>query len=397
MNKENKMKAVVCHEKQLSVELITELTPTQGQVLLSVECCGICGSDLHMQQNCDHMHELTHKVGLKGVAKSSDRFVMGHEFCGRVLDYGPKTRKKLKTDTLVCAMPLLRVQGWGYQATGLSPQASGGYAEQILVQSPLMFEVPNGLRPDLAAMTEPMAVALHAVRRSRIKKTEPAIIIGCGPVGLGVILMLKAAGVKNIIASDFSPNRRRLAQACGADVVIDPKQCSPFDSWKEYGLLGDPSAAINHGLNLFEKIQALNIPWWHAWRIADKLGALPKRPVIFECVGMPGILQQLIQGAPLLSKIVGVGVCMQSDQIEPALALNKEIEIQFVIGYTPLEFRDTLYMIAEGKIDCSPLLTGVVGLDGVANAFQALGDPEQHAKILVNPQKTGTDIHPVTL
>ncbi|MGZ2367998.1 hypothetical protein ACTHI7_28930, partial [Citrobacter freundii] len=77
----------------------------------------------------------------------------------------------------------------GYLSTGLSPNASGGYAEQVLAQSSLMFEVPNGLDADSAAMTEPMAVALHAVRRSRVKTSEPAIVIGCGPVGLGVILM----------------------------------------------------------------------------------------------------------------------------------------------------------------------------------------------------------------
>ncbi|MFH4268429.1 zinc-binding dehydrogenase, partial [Acinetobacter baumannii] len=79
------------------------------------------------------------------------------------------------------------------------------------------------------------------------------------------------------------------------------------------------------------------LPWWHGWRMIDKLGALPKRPVIFECVGVPGVLQQIIEGAPLFSRIVGVGVCMQSDKIEPALAINKELEIQFVLGYTPLE------------------------------------------------------------
>lgn len=386
------MKAVLCHNNELRLETLPELKPAQGQVLLDVIRCGICGSDLHMQHSCDHMHELTSRVGLNGVAKSTDKFVMGHEFCGKILDYGPNTRHKFKTDTLVCAMPLLNVADMGYQATGLSPNASGGYAEQILVQSQLMFAVPNGLSPDLAAMTEPMAVALHAVRRSRIKKNEPAIVIGCGPVGLGIILMLKASGVKNIIASDFSVNRRRLAQICGADVVIDPKQSSPFANWKEYGLLGNASDAINFGIGLFEKIQALNLPWWHAWRVADKFGALPKRPVVFECVGMPGILQQIINGAPLFSKIVGVGVCMQSDQIEPALALNKEIEIQFVIGYTPLEFRDALHMIAEGKIDCSSLLTGVVGLNGVEDAFKALSDPEKHAKILIDPKKQGSDM-----
>ena len=83
---------------------------------------------------------------------------------------------------------------------------------------------------------------------------------------------------------------------------------------------------------------------------------------------------------------------MQSDRIEPALAINKEIEMQFVLGYTPLEFRDSLHMIAEGKIDCSPLITGIVGLEGVTHAFSALRDPELHAKILVDPKKTGYEI-----
>ncbi|WP_252719255.1 zinc-binding dehydrogenase [Acinetobacter baumannii] len=432
------MKSVLCHQATLQVVDQPNLTPAKGQVLLEVVRCGICGSDLHMQHHCDHMHDLAARVGFNGLAKSTDPFVLGHEFCGKVLDYGPKTRHKFKADTLVCAMPLLNVDQHGYLSTGLSPNASGGYAEQVLAQSSLMFEVPNGLDADSAAMTEPMAVALHAVRRSRVKTSEPAIVIGCGsslmfevpngldadsaamtepmavalhavrrsrvktsepaivigcgPVGLGVILMLKAAGVKTVVASDFSPNRRKLAEQCGADIVVDPKETSPFANWKEFGLLGNVSDAINMGMGLFDKLQATRLPWWHGWRMIDKLGALPKRPVIFECVGVPGVLQQIIEGAPLFSRIVGVGVCMQSDKIEPALAINKELEIQFVLGYTPLEFRDALHMIAEGKVNCSPLITGVVGLEGVTNAFEALRDPEQHAKILIDPKRSGSDI-----
>lgn len=387
------MKSVLCQNAELRVVERSKLEPVKGQILLEVVRCGICGSDLHMQHHCDHMHNLASRVGMSGVATSTDELIMGHEFCGKVLDYGPKTRKKLKQDTLVCAMPMLNVvDKGGYMPTGLSPNASGAYAEQVLAQSSLVFEVPNGLDADSAALTEPMAVALHAVRRSRIKNSEPAIVVGCGPVGLGVILMLKAAGVKHVIASDFSPNRRRLAKACGADVVIDPKQDSPFSNWKELGLLGNVSDAINMGLGIFDKVQAMSLPWVHAMRVGDKLGVLPKRPVIFECVGVPGILQQLIDGAPLLSRIVGVGVCMQSDKIEPALAINKELEFQFVFGYTPLEFRDALHMIADGKVNVTPLITGVVGLEGVTNAFAALRDPEQHAKILIDPKRQGVDI-----
>jgi len=107
--------------------------------------------------------------------------------------------------------------------------------------------------------------------------------------------------------------------------------------------------------------------------------------VIFECVGVPGIIDGVIGAAPLSSRIVVVGVCMGEDKIRPALANGKEIDLRFVFGYTPLEFRDTLYMLAEGKLDAAPLITGTVGLDGVAAAFGVLAGAETHAKILIDP------------
>jgi threonine dehydrogenase-like Zn-dependent dehydrogenase len=84
--------------------------------------------------------------------------------------------------------------------------------------------------------------------------------------------------------------------------------------------------------------------------------------------------------------VVVVGVCMGADQIRPAMAINKEIDLRFVLGYTPIEFRDTLHMLADGKINAAPLVTGTVGLDGVDNAFAVLNDPEAHAKILIDPK-----------
>jgi threonine dehydrogenase-like Zn-dependent dehydrogenase len=77
---------------------------------------------------------------------------------------------------------------------------------------------------------------------------------------------------------------------------------------------------------------------------------------------------------------------MGSDQLRPAMAINKEIDLRFVLGYTPLEFRDTLHMLADGKVNVAPLITGTVGLGGVEAAFDALGDPEAHAKILIDPR-----------
>jgi threonine dehydrogenase-like Zn-dependent dehydrogenase len=116
----------------------------------------------------------------------------------------------------------------------------------------------------------------------------------------------------------------------------------------------------------------------------------PKHPVIFECVGVPGVIESIIDGAPLFSRVVVVGVVVGRDQITPAMAINKEIDLRFVFGYTPLEFRDTLQMLAEGKVNPAPLITGTVGLDGVAAAFGALGDAERHAKILIDPRSGAT-------
>jgi threonine dehydrogenase-like Zn-dependent dehydrogenase len=107
--------------------------------------------------------------------------------------------------------------------------------------------------------------------------------------------------------------------------------------------------------------------------------------VVFECVGVPGVIEQIVNAAPLRSRVVVVGVCMEPDTFQPAMAINKEIDLRFVFAYDPAEFHDTLRMIASGKVDPRPLLTGTVGLDGVAAAFDALGDAERHAKILIDP------------
>jgi threonine dehydrogenase-like Zn-dependent dehydrogenase len=378
------MKAVVCQNAELSVHDIPDQTPQPGQVLLKVLRCGICGSDLHVRHHCNVFGKLIRRAGYQNFPDANEPMVFGHEFCGEVLDHGPGTPKSIKVGTRVCALPFIR-QGREIDCIGLSSRSHGAYAERIVVENTMMVPVPNGLSSNMAALTEPMAVGLHAVNRGEVKKGDVAIVIGCGPVGLAVICMLKAKGVRNVIASDFSPGRRALAKQCGADVVINPAEESPFSTWEQYGFLGGIPELLELAVGTREKLGKLPVPWWHTWRLAEGLGLKPKKPVIFECVGVPGVLNQIIDGAPLFSRVVVVGVCMQTDQIEPAMGNNKEVDLRFVMGYSPLEYRDALHMIAEGKVNCASLITGVVGLNGVDNAFNALRDPEQHAKILIDP------------
>ncbi|MCV7346321.1 zinc-binding dehydrogenase [Mycolicibacterium rhodesiae] len=382
------MKAVSCVHGNLSVVDLPAPEPSDGQLVLNVASCGICGSDLHAKDHADELSRTTEEIGYRHFMRSDTPVVMGHEFAGEVAERGRKTPKAFKVGTRVVSFPLVRAHG-GVHLTGLSPLAPGGYAEQVLVQAAMTFAVPNGLSLDIASLTEPMAVALHAVRRSEIKKRDTAIVIGCGPVGLGIICQLKALGVGTIVASDFSAGRRELAARCGAHVVVDPRVDSPYESAGSAGLT-DATALYEMGMSAMEKLRKLP-GWQHVYRVADAVGtAGPKRPVIFECVGVPGVLDGIIGAAPLNSRVVVAGVCMGTDQLRPSMANAKEIDLRFVFAYTPLEFRDTLHMLADGKLDASALITGKVGLDGVAAAFDALGDPEVHAKILVDPRSSVT-------
>ncbi len=377
------MKAVSCLHGELSVVDLPTPQPAAGQLLLAVKRCGICGSDLHARVHADELDGVAKTVGYDGSMRADTAVVLGHEFCGEVLETGARVGREFKPGTTVVAFPLLRADG-GVHLTGLSPHAPGGYAERVLAEASLSFAVPNGLDVDTAALTEPMAVALHAVRRSEITRRQTAIVIGCGPVGLAIICHLKAMGVGAVIASDFSPARRALAARCGAHVVVDPAVGSPYERLGK-GVVTGAQDLYELGVGSMEKLRKLP-GWAHLYRVADRLGAAgPKRPVVFECVGVPGMIEGIVAAAPVSSRVVVAGVCMEPDRFRPAVAGVKEIDLRFVFAYTPLEFRDTLHMLADGKVDASPLVTGTVGLHGVAAAFVALGDPERHAKILIDP------------
>jgi threonine dehydrogenase-like Zn-dependent dehydrogenase len=357
------MKAVVRRNKALVCDEIAELTPGEGQVLVRTLACGICGSDLHALHHMEHMIDLGRRSGApdSGFNPAADT-VFGHEFCAEILDHGPRSSKALKAGTRVVSVPIT-MHGGGVEALGFSNRLPGGFSERMLLSEALILEVPNGLPTDKAALTEPFAVGLHAVVKARLEPKAVCLVVGCGPVGLAVIAALKAQGHGPVIAADFSPRRRAAAEKLGADIVIDPGVENPHDRWEG---LGVPKSR-------------------GAQSMMRAMGNPVAQPVVFECVGSPGVLESLIEAAPGGAHIVVAGVCMETDRIEPSIAVTKEMELTFVLGYTPEEFAKTLRQISEGVIDVSGVVTGTVGLDGVAGAFTALGDPEAHVKILVTP------------
>ena len=385
------MRAVVCENAQLDVVDLLAPQPGERQVVIEVSGCGICGSDLHARHHADAQADVLAEAGYDGFMRSAQRVVMGHEFCGEIVDYGPRSDKKIPIGTPVVAVPLVR-RGKDMHAIGLSASAPGAYAEQVVVEESLMFALPNGLSPDAGVLTEPMAIGYHAVRRAEVGKKDVAIVIGCGPVGLAVIAMLKAKGVRTVVASDFSPGRRDLASKCGADIVVDPNEGSAYEALGDRGFVKTVPDAAWGAVVAIEKLKRLPSPvaWHHVWRAAERLGVKLKRPVIFECVGIPGIIDDIVTSAPLFSRVVVVGVCMEADRFRPVMAINKEIDLRFVVGYTPLEFRDKLHLLAEGKVNAAPIVTGTGGLEGVAGAFDVLAHPEQQAKIIIDPKSSAT-------
>ena len=340
------MRAAVMRDARLVVDTVPEPVPGSGEMLVRTLACGICGSDLHALRHAPKLVEAARESGVPFALDVSRDVVMGHEFCAEVVDFGPDTQRTLRPGDRVVSVPLA-VGTNGVQAVGYSNDYPGGYGELMVLSELFVLSVPNGLATEHAALTEPMAVGVHAVAKARLEPGDAPLVIGCGPVGLAIVAALRLRGAEPIVAADFSPARRAFAAGMGAHVVVDPARERPIDAWQ--------AAA----------------------------GARPA--VIFECVGVPGLLDGIMRDAPREARVVVAGVCMEDDRIRPMLGINKELSVQFVLGYTPMEFADTLRDIAEGRIAVAPLVTGRVGVEGVPGAFEDLSRPDAHAKILVEP------------
>jgi threonine dehydrogenase-like Zn-dependent dehydrogenase len=347
-------------------DTIADPEPAPGEVLVKTLACGICGSDLHALKHGERLAEASKRAGSVFAMELDRDVVMGHEFCAEVVDHGPDTQGNLKPGTRVCSVPIL-LRGSGLVPIGYSNDAPGGFGEYMVLNEALLLEVPEGLSSEVAALTEPMAVGWHAVEKAQLTGEEVPLVIGCGPVGLAVIAALRVRDARPIVAVDPCEMRRRLAETLGADTVVDPGQASPYVTWEQAATLNDAGGASD--------VMAL-------------LGPPLKPAVIFECVGVPGMVQQILEGAARDARVVIVGVCMEEDRFEPFFGITKEISLQFVLGYTPEEFATSLGQLAEGKIHGDPVITGKVGIDGVAGAFEDLATPERHAKILIEPWRS---------
>lgn len=337
------MRAAVMRDRAFKIEDRPMPVPGPGEVLLRTRLCGICGSDLHQFKHAREIDATARALGAPG--QDLDKgMVLGHEYVGEVVAFGPETQGLLAVGDRVVSVPFL-IRSGAPVPIGANVEVDGAYAEYFLGTEALLLKIPQDVPDAAAALVEPLGIAVHAVAKSMLGSADlPCAVLGCGPIGLAIIAVLKMRGVTKIVASDFSPKRRELAARMGATQVVHPREEPVFQALG----LGAPALA-------------------------------------FDCTGVRGVLSQAIVEAPAGSQIVVAGIPQGEDSFNPMIAIAKELNIQFVLYYTPEEFAEALAAVASGQLDWQPLVTGTVGLEGIGGAFSALEDPERHAKIMIDP------------
>ena len=343
------MKAAYIQHGKVQVGEMPDPVPDTGQVLVRTHSCGMCASEAHFLHSGQHVIDLSRKFG--GAYASLDMarpFVPGHEYVGEVIDYGPDSQRPIKPGRKVTSVPVMRQAG-RHAVIGFSHECPGGWGEYMLLDEASIMEVPSDLDDDLAAMTEPLAVGLEHARRGKPTKDDVALVVGCGAIGLGVIAGLKLAGIAPIVAADFHPARREMALRMGADIAVDPRALSPYAPISDLG---------GRQVNL-----------------------------VYECVGLPGLMQQIIESVGFGARIVMGGYCMAPEQIYVFAAQNKRLTVHFAGGEEQQDMDLALRSIASGKIDIAPWVGARIGLSGVSLALDEMSGPGAPVRTVIDPRR----------
>jgi len=343
------MRASILKDQEFTVQTIERPEPGPGEVLIKVRACGICGSDLHVFKHQKDTIEKAKSLGLEigEMERAHEQgVVLGHEFVGEVVEFGPNTERQLSPGDRVVSMPFVIKDG-APVLIGSTPETTGAYAEYMTLTEAMLLKVDETIPTEAAAFVEPLGIAVHAVNKAALVDDAIAVVVGGGPIGLAITAVLKSRGVQTILASDLSPKRRDLLAKMGATQVVDGGKVNVVDTANE---------------------------------------TASGRPMyIFENTGAPGMLDKLVLDAPQNAVLVVTGIAPSDEKFFPMIAIAKELSMKFVIYYTQDEFAEALALIRDGHLDWKALHTGTVGLDNISQAFVDLSDPERHAKIIIDP------------
>jgi len=325
----------------LEVRSLSDPNPGYGEVVLKIHRCGICGSDLHMTDG--HAPHFT----------LPENSTLGHEFAGEVVAIG-RGVETLKLGDPVTALPFT---GCGHCATCLLGKpnfcaefkgAAAGFAQYAVVAERVATKLPKTLSMEDGALIEPMAVGLHGVALSRLSPGAKVLVIGAGPVGLAAIFWARRMGAGHIVATASSRRREALARHMGADAFVVPGT-------------GEDLAAL----------------------AADALEGSPD--VVFECAGQKDLIAQAIHCVKPQGDVIVLGFCTVPDQFLPAVAVWKEVRIQFAVTYSMREFKHVANVFDAGHVEPRMMITDRISLEALPEAFEALRDRSTQCKVMVNP------------
>ncbi|MEU6379143.1 zinc-binding dehydrogenase [Streptomyces sp. NPDC046909] len=351
------MRAAVLRDGTVRTGTVDDPVPGPGQLLVRTLACGICASDLHFM---DHPEAGLHDdSGLSTYDQGVD-IVMGHEYCAEVVGHGPGTDRRIPVGARVSSLPILVVPG-GRKIIGQNPEAPGGFGEYLLLTEALTRVVASDLPSEVVCVADAIAVGWSAAVRAAVTAKEVPLVVGCGAVGLATIGALKALGVGPIVAADFVASRRATALAMGADATVDPADSSPHRAWR------DVARADAHQVR-----EAMP-------------SAVAPGGVVFECVGVRGVLDSIVRAAERGTRIFSMGGPPEGDVLNTMIAKRKGINIQFGGGPSPAHWDQAFEAVCSGDLDVRPLLGRTVGLDEVPEALDAARDANGPARIVVVP------------
>ena len=326
------VKLVAAHE--LEVTELPDPHPGSSEVVLRVDGCGICGSDLS-----------SYKAGLFTGA------VPGHELAGTIEMLGDEVAGWHEGDRVVvdpklpcgycdecsegaahrCAMAL---------TAGIGFLRNGGFAERVSVPAHLLHDVPEPLTLDRACMTEPLSVAIHGVERAGLREPGGAVVVGLGPIGLFTVAVLRARGMEPIIGVDPVHDRRALALQLGASNSVS--------------------------------------------EVSDVRGTTAPVPAVFECSGKPELLHTAADLVAPGGVLVLLGVPFGESTVAPLMWVTREINIAGSIASSDADFRKAIGMLTADP-SLADIVTHRIPLDDVPAAFEDLIAPSHGGKVVVDP------------
>ena len=320
----------------LTIEMIADPTPGPGDVIVKVERCGVCGTDLHMTSG----HGWDFPAGA----------VLGHEYAGEVVALGAKVERFRVGDRVTgmarpsCGGCEACFRGLPLLCTRSAEGGMGGFGEYLALPEGAAVALPQTLSIADGALVEPLAVGLHGVRMADMPMGSRVLVLGAGSVGLAAIFWAKRLGAGRVVAASRSMTREAMALAMGADAFVQTGE-------------GEVE------------------------RVMDALGGQPD--IVLECAGAVGLLGQAINHVRTFGQVLSLGFCTSPDPVIPGVAAFKQVRISFPLAYSPGEFHHVADMMLAGSVDPKAMITATIGLDELPDTFETLRGPNDQTKVHV--------------